>query len=128
MHRDQNRLLNYRLFSICKFLSVALLTLAYLPMFFGYTWSKYFSIEFDSLKSIYEYLYATLTCYGVGFLLITKKKRYLVPLISMFFGIGTIFLTEDFCETFYPVFSIIIIMILCTSVFLFMRHKHNFRT
>jgi hypothetical protein len=123
--RNPSRQLTTRLVRISYRAAIILLSLAYLPMFFGHALNSYFGIEFEALKKIYDFVYATLTCYGVGFLLITKKEWYLVPLISMFFVIGSIFLIEDFYKTFYPIFTIIISMLLCSFLFMLLRHKYN---
>lgn len=124
MHLNQSLLL-----SISFRLAIILLLLAYLPMFFGKAVDLWFGIRFEELKSIYESSYSILTCFGIGFLLITKEKSYLVPIIAMFFVMGTIFfintLFDSFYNTFYPVLLIIISMLLCSFLFIYYRHKYS---
>lgn len=116
-------------FKLAYRISLVLLLVSYLPMFFGYALDHYFDIYIEPIEGFYNKIYATTSTYGIALLLLTKKKIYLVPLIALFFVIGSIFLLNSFMdgfqETFFPVLIIIISTLLCSFIFFLLRHRYN---
>lgn len=126
-----------------KKIAIILFMIAYLPLFFVEAYRRYIAVglsieEIESLKKtliplidICNHAYSVCTALGIGLILMSMKRKYLVPLYSFFFVITFVFALNAFfdtaCSTFYPILLILLTMLLCTSIHLYLRHKRRQR-
>lgn len=95
-----------------KELSIVILLIAYLPLFF---------YSGDNLRGLFNDLYGILSAIGISLFYFgefkEKKKWLFVPIASLFSVIGIIFflntILDEFYSTYKPVLLIILSVLLC---------------
>lgn len=100
-------------------------------MFYTTAIEIHFDKDYVLLGDIFNDLYGICTAYAAGLFLLSERRRDLVPIVSLFFVIGTIFvfnkLFDGFYKTYYPILIIIVTCLISSILYVLYRHKFRQR-